>query len=231
MATRRAAAATLTLILAGCGSGGGGDYFPLDAGRWWQYRVETIVLDEAKVQKEIVRNVGRGTHDGREVWVRERAGGTLNYFARDGAGVFRIEPPGQDGSTPAGVAVVLPEPLTAGASWTVESRLAVIESRTYDPADRLVVRRIPVTLVQRVESLDATVEVPAGRFEGCLHVRATGTAGARVDRGQGTASIDVVSDDWYAPGVGLVKSSRRETSDSTFLKPGSYDLVLESHGS
>jgi hypothetical protein len=43
-----------------------------------------------------------------------------------------------------------------------------------------------------------------------------------VNQGANFGHVDVEHTDWYAPGVGLVRSERRETSDSPYLKPGTY---------
>lgn len=60
-----------------------------------------------------------------------------------------------------------------------------------------------------------TVEVPAGRFENVLRKRTEMTQTARFSGSGRTASVTGVSDEWYAPGVGPIRSTGRVESGST----------------
>lgn len=218
--------------LAGCGAGGA-EYFPPDKGRWWEYRLTVTILEETARQKQLLRNVGEGRWGDEQVLVREHTGGEMRIYHTGSEGVRRVasrmpdavqpveDPPGH---------FVIKAPLEPGTAWPVTSRLSLVESRAFEPRDLLIRRRLPVELTYTIEALDDTVEVPAGRFQDCLRVRATGRRVVPVDRGLRSASVDVEAVDWYAPGVGLVKSTRREYSDSSFLKTGEFLMELERSG-
>lgn len=220
------------LWLSGCG-GAADSYFPLEQGRWWEYAVAVTILDETARQKELVRNAGEGRWEGEPVRLREHPGGAVSLYQAMDEGVRRVATRAPEASEVLADApghFVLREPLAVGTAWQLTSRLSLIESRTFEPNDRIIRRRVPVTLNYAVEAVNDTVSVPAGRFEGCLRVRAAGSAVVLVDRGLESAVVEVEAYDWYAPGVGLVKSTRREFSDSKFLKSGEYQLELERSG-
>lgn len=223
----------LAVLLSGCARPGA-SYFPSTRGLWWEYGLAVTILDETSRQKQLVRNVGSGTLDAQQVLVQEQPGGYISFFRQTNAGIERVatRSPGASEPVPDGPQhFVLRTPIAVGTSWHLESRLTLIESRTFEPRDRIIPRRYRVVLDYRIESLDDRVTVPAGRFEQCLRVRATGRAQVRVDRGNAIAEVLVEHLEWYAPGVGLVRSMRRESADSTFLKPGEYLMELERSGS
>ena len=63
-----------------------------------------------------------------------------------------------------------------------------------------------------IEALDAAVETPAGKFEGCMRVAYLIAEG---DGGSGER--------WYAPGVGLVKVVENDEAE-----PFTYELIAHS---
>jgi len=223
------AVATLVALLAGACAPGAADYYPLDAGRTFEYHQRVEVRGEPTVQRRVVTNLGPATWQGRRVHVQRVQDGVLHLFVRDAGGVRRIatRSPGQaDALADGEYHYLLPAPLRSGRHWSLESRLRLVESRTFAREDRLAPRLLPVTLVYTVEALDDTVQVPAGRFTACVRIRATGRTHVPVDRGNARAAVAVEHVDWYAPGIGRVKSQREETSDSPFLHDGRFVLEL-----
>jgi len=79
-----------------------------------------------------------------------------------------------------------------------------------------------------VEDLDDEVAVPAGRFSRCLRIRGTGFTSQNVGFYVGHTDIRVETTEWYAPNVGLVKAVRKETTTSSVLPGGHYQMELES---
>ncbi|MCC7410171.1 MAG: hypothetical protein IT495_00850 [Gammaproteobacteria bacterium] len=222
-------AMVLALLVTAC-TDAGHDYYPLGAGRGWQYRLELRTLGEVHEHKLVVRNLGAGTFAGERVHARREQTGDTRYYRRTATGVVRVatrvagklnaqaDPPGQ---------LVLPLPAEIGRRWTLTSRLRLVESRTFAREDRLAPRHLPVDIDYTLEALDDTVTVAAGTFAHCLRIRGAGTAAVPVDRGNARATVAVEHVEWYAPDVGLVKSVRHETTDSVFLHNGDYRLELE----
>jgi hypothetical protein len=206
------------------------DVFPANPGRWWYYSTFVKVLDEQRRQRMFVANVG---FDGRTL-LQRRQGGWDHLYAIEEDGVshqayVNRRAGGRDARE--AFATLLPLPPVVGASWQYRSRLRLIEARTFAADDRLGNRHLPVDLSASVAATDATVEVPAGRFHDCVQVEATGLTLVPADRGNLEVEVRVTQTEWYAPGVGLVKTMRAETADSPFLRSGEYVQELLETGS
>lgn len=217
----------IVFALAAC-SDAGDEYYPLAAGRWWYFQTQTTILDERLDQRFIVANLGVGKHNGEPVFIQRQSAGREVYFRRSPRGIERVgvrtgtaEPTLDQAST-----LILPADLVLHGSWSINTRLALIESRTFARQDKLRNLSLPLELSLSIASTRATVHVPAGRFDDCIRVDGTGTRIVRTDRGNAAAEVLVTHRDWYAPGVGLVKSTRSEISDSPFLKAGYYTQEL-----
>ncbi|MBT8446385.1 MAG: hypothetical protein HKO62_11275 [Gammaproteobacteria bacterium] len=222
---------TLLAALAGCGVESGG-YYPLEAGRWWQYATTVTILDEPRTQKTIISNFANGTLEGRPVTVRRIQAGELHYLHQGDAGIQRIArrlPGALDLTSEDPPMLLFPAEPAGVVPWQVKSRLSLVESRTFARADRVIVRRIPVELTAEVTALDAEVRVPAGRFRDCVLITSRGSSFVKTDRGNAVAEVFVEQQDWFAPEVGLVRSERSESTDSVFLKPGHYVQELEQY--
>ena len=222
----------LTMLLVSAGGCGNreADYFPLEGGRSWEYQVTVKILDETTRSKRIVRSIGIVDFEGLQVSVFEHPGGIRDYYAHTESGIKRIGTArGVDGRVKRDPDnhFVLPEPLKPGSSWFLTSQLGLIESVYFDAGESIRARHSSVVLHYRIAGTDEDVTVAAGHFSGCVRVEATGELNLRVNRGLNFGHVYVTHTDWYAPGVGLVKSHRIETSDSPYLKPGEYLLELE----
>jgi len=217
------------VVIAGCGHKAE-EFFPLEKGRYWEYRMKVSILGHDAVQKQVYRNQGTGELDGKTVLIREYPGGGHGYFRVTREGVERVASAGlmsDDLKADPERQFVLKMPFRPGTRWQSTSRLSLIESRTFEPTDRIIPLHVPVHMTFVIEADDDMIRVPAGDFTGCLRVHGTGALTIRVDRGYHRADIKVDEIDWYAPGVGLIKSQRTEASASYFLKTGTYLLELE----
>lgn len=218
-------------VLAGCSGPTDQSLFPLTPGRNWYYQARTMVRDEPHDQRIVVTNTVAKEVPGAKLATQRRQMAWDYYFKETERGIFRIGSTDRRENGPRTAeeeVMILPHDVKDGTSWTVTSRLELVESRTFSADDKIVGRYYPVRLSAQVAAHDETVKVPAGSFSHCVRVDATGETSVRVDRGNGTAPVKVTQQDWYAPGVGLVKSTRLEHSDSTFLRPGTYTQELVS---
>jgi hypothetical protein len=195
-------------------------YFPLTEGHWREYQETLVIRDETQSRRRIVSNLAPVMNAGQKLFVQEFQGEGRQYFSVREEGVFREDPEGNK------FELILPLSPNKDDHWSLASRLGVIESRTFARRDRILTKAIPITLTYSVISSDEEVVVPAGRFKNCLKVKGTGFTTVRVDRGNGTAEVKIESFDWYASGIGLIKTERTERSDSSFLKTGFYTLEL-----
>ena len=77
-----------------------------------------------------------------------------------------------------------------------------------------------------IAALGETVEVRAGRWEGCVRVRGVATLKLFADPVAGWRDVPLVTTEWYCPGVGLVKPLREEPARSAFLIGGTVTMEL-----
>lgn len=209
----------LLIIIAGC-SKEDDSYFPLKEGLWWEYQETLTIRDETFIQKRITRTLPEVHSPQGDYFAQEAQGRKTQYYRIEEAGILRYDLEKQPPQTD------LLLPFDHSITWTLTSRLGVIESRTFAPQDRILTRPKPVILSYVVLTDNDEVVVPAGRFTHCLKIQGTGRKIVKVDRGNASAEIQIESTDWYAPGVGLVKTERVERSESSFLKAGRYRLEL-----
>ena len=204
--------------------------FPTAPGHWWYYRVLTSIRGEPQEQRLFVANLSDHQHSLRQrkqgrwdqLYSIGKRGVTLEAFVdrRNAEAV-----PHTLGTT------VLPGRLETGESWKFTSRLRLVESRTFSAEDRLGRRYLPIAMSAEIAATDEAVEVAAGRFTGCVRVQARGTTMVPADRGNLEVEVSASQTEWYAPGVGLVKLTRQETSSSPFLRNGDYTQELLERGS
>jgi len=204
--------------------------FPTTPGRWWYYATETRIRDEPRRQRLFIANVA---FDGRTLLQRRQGAWDHLYAVGDTAVEHRayLYRRGSGREARDAEAVLLPMPPAPGASWQFKSRLRLIESRTFAAEDRLANRYLPVDMTARIATDDDAVSVAAGRYHDCVRVEAIGKTVVPADRGNLEVEVTVTQTEWYAPGIGLVKSQRVEHADSPFLKNGEYTQELLEAGS
>ncbi len=215
-------------LLAACGNEPGGEaYFPLAAGRTWHYEVERTTMDGLTPLRHVVASVAPPGGSAVSA-VRETASGHRYLYTVDDGGIFRIgeqrhgHPP-----VPAahGRSLVLPRELGDDSTWQSPTRTSVLEN-TGPPWETLFRIDVPLTLTYRVTSLDSEIETPAGHFSGCLLITGHGTTNADVGNYIGRTEIEITSREWFAPGVGLVRMERTETTSASAISAGSLTMQL-----
>lgn len=235
--SRRRTRAVLSAVLA-AGLGGCGDsaqYLPLQPGLSWHYEMERTTMDGTRVQKLFLRTLpGRARYasaDGAgevEAVARQSLDGSEELLARTAEGVVRLGGRHRDDSEPvltSAPRLLLPHAPEVGMRWTTPTRTQVLE-KTGPPQETLYKILVELPMTYEILSVDDTVSVPAGRFEGCIRVRGTASTHASVGNYIGSTDILIESTDWYAPGIGLVKSERRETTTSSALDAGRSVMEL-----
>jgi hypothetical protein len=83
-----------------------------------------------------------------------------------------------------------------------------------------------VELEGKIETLDAMVIVPAGRFENCMKITMRGSSFKDAGNYVGLTLVNVEQTSWYAKGVGLVRMERIETTESNALDKGTLLIEL-----
>ncbi|MFK8067298.1 MAG: hypothetical protein AB8D52_03555 [Gammaproteobacteria bacterium] len=219
----------LTLILSSC-SQSDVEYFPLAAGKSWQYRVVIHDMDLEKKYKQFYINEPPVEIDGNKVFPKKINDGTQYYFEHSDQGIRRV---GAKRKLDINTTLekknyfVIKYPLEVGTSWEQESITAVLEV-VIAPFRRHYALHTPVKMKYTIDSLDQKVKVAAGQFENCLKVVGVGTSlSVEAEKTIGTVDVTVESSDWYCPNIGLVKSQRKERTTSTVLVKGDFLMELE----
>ncbi|MEM7467376.1 MAG: hypothetical protein AAF387_10880 [Pseudomonadota bacterium] len=214
----------LSIALSAC-SPSDGSYFPLAAGVWRYYQTTKLILDDT-VEQRIIVGVADTIHtDNRQLFVMRQAPDQDSFVEKTGDGIFRVGKRNRhllNETWQQKPTKILPLNPQLGDRWIVQSELGLIESRTFARQDRLRNRTIPLELNMEITALDEVVDVPAGVFSRCVKISGKGLVKVKTDRGNANADVIVIREDWYAPGIGLVKSNRVEESESPFLKNGAY---------
>lgn len=227
--------AVLALGLASCSKVGGGEYFPLNEGLQWQYKLDFVMPDGKNKKDLMIRTVGhssfkteegeiegvvRRTSDGTDYFVQERDDG----FYRVGKRVIVQTKPQADQAP----RLILPKGrnLRVGYTWTMDTSPYVMH--WMPPFVEANASIKPFDLVYEVASLDDTVETPAGIFQNCIRLDATGKMVFYADASAGYQEILINHTEWYAPGVGLVKLERDEPLDTSIMKGGKVTMMLSS---
>ena len=216
-AQRAIAVLTLALCL-GC-HGDLTRYYPLDPGFAWQYRVSLTEDHKLTVVRADVVNMQESHLLGRKT-VPQRSDMfgqiLIRFLVLDGRGVFEYAQQVGDGvpisTEPPNY--VLRAPVADGTTWS-SSWQTVKEGR-----------RLSVPTVKTIAAGNETVMVPAGTFAGCLRVRITGKV--NVNLRSGPSTIDMQGDEWYAPQVGFIKGTFRETVNGGQLGSTELGMLLDS---
>lgn len=163
-------------------------YYPLKEGMTWVYSVSS---NKPGGEKITVSNLAPRELKGKSVNPRkwEIAGGVKYYFiAKDDSGVYRYaEQKGETGEPQVITPKVyyLKNPVEIGTTWDTTTKME---------ADELKVNIA-------VESIGEKVQVPAGNYKECVKLKHEGKMEAKEG-----GSLSLTAYEWYAPGVGLVKS-------------------------
>lgn len=221
----------LTLLgLSGCNNEPDAtDYFPLDKGLSWRYQITNTARQEQGFYS--VANLGttevagetatiRRADDGHDYYLVRKPGGIYRYASRT---LFETEP---DIDEPPRMVLPLPYRGDAERRWSARTISYVIHR--IGPSTVTSVNNPLQSFVMnyRVVADGETVEVPAGRFEDCLLVVGEATLKMFTDPLTGFEDVPIMTREWYAPGVGLVKLERVEPLETRVYQGGRYLFEL-----
>lgn len=216
----------LIVVLASCNACGTGDrhsYFPLGDSSWWEYSVRFTYRGEPREQRLILANQAPVNVDNEKYFPRRSASNHTDYFQKNEQGISHIDPVKGDRTW------ILRQPYEIGTEWQETSKVSKLEllGGAFTATYMARIQR-PVTMSYKIESLDDTVKVNGIRYTNCLRVRSKGRlyAGSTLEEFMNISSINIDQTEWYAPGVGLVKSVRKEfTSPKEFKNEYIQELL------
>ena len=224
--SNRAAVLVLSsFVLAGCsGDSGPARYLPLEPGYQWHYRVVRTTMDGTSHLRHAIHSLPVEPGTG-FAGLRETLGGKRLHYVEDERGLLQPDF-GRSADSSGRERLVLPADLRAGTTWEAGDRTTVLEN-SGPPWETLFRINVPIELRYRVESTDARVSTPAGEFDHCLLIAGTGSTNADVGNYIGHTQIEVRTLEWYAPGVGLVRLEREESTAADALAAGALSMELD----
>lgn len=217
--------------LCGCSpSSPAASLFPLEPGRRWVYDVRSEWENKAseRLERTIVTRGEAPVPQGGQAWVRRSEDGVEWYLRVDDSGVFRVATRTDLEAEPTADSApryVLKAPIAAGTTWTAPTAPYLLRRHAEFPPE---IRHThpSVNMTYTIESVEETVQTPAGRFEGCVKVVGQATLKLFADPVSGWRDMPLTSTEWYCKGPGLVKVLRAEPAQSTFLTGGTMTLEL-----
>jgi hypothetical protein len=227
---RHTACLLVALVVVACkGPPPGTSLFPLEAGRRWTYDVITE-RDGGEREHEVLQFSALGEDrlaDG-AAWRRRSDSGVDYWLRADDSGIYRVasksdldEDPRPDKER----RYVLKTPLAIGSNWQAPTTAYLLQRRQEFP--REIRHSHPVIpMSYAITALGETVETRAGRFEGCARVTGNAALVLFADPVSGWTTMPLTTNEWYCPGVGLVKLERREPANSAFLTGGTMTMEL-----
>ena len=214
----------LAALLAGCRNSQ--SPFPLDPDLRFGYRLHLESEDVAGAEnfKSFAVDLPAQTIDGVSATPRLFADGKVIYYAEDKTGVREaaFREPGSDLTPAAADQYILKYPLQPRVHWRSPGRTILLTQKF------LYSKALPVTIGLDLDYTVAnpeSVHVPAGHFSNCIKVTAVGHTSVTTIDNQSTLDVTVEISEWYAPGVGLVKSIRSEKAGME--RTGNATLVTE----
>lgn len=221
------------ILLTACGR----DYFPLGGGKSWRYELiftspgGSAPIVGKSLRMNLPKRITLGEGDNARKTVGQLHENGLIYLYKhlggEQPGVYRLAVRQDKLYYPPRPLLVMPDDPQVGHGWVRPDRTYLLVQRyPLDVGDRAVVR---FDMAYRVVATDKKVRTPAGVFADCLYVVGGGTTDFIATRGVGNIRVEVQEENWFAPSVGLVKSIRREKTDTELFGTRSFTMQLEEY--
>ena len=220
-------------LLIGC-SENNNSYFPLDSSRSWSYKVEIQPeIDQKTVYKKVNLSLGKKkikiNGEENSLYPLMREDGSIFFYDLNKNGIYRrgyAFLKDKEVKADSKERIVLPRPLKIGKKWEVQSKTYLILKR-YPYYDYRATTNFEIKY--KIKSENEIVKTPAGKFKNCLLVEGFGETKFIGDSEIGTIEITITSQEWYAKGVGLIKSLRVEKTDSDLFGSTKMTQILEDY--
>jgi hypothetical protein len=191
---------------------GAESYYPLKAGMTWEY---TVTSDKSGTKKVIIKNLAPQKVDDKTVTpVEWNTNGriAINFVVEDDSGVYKIAE-----QRPGSTELIKISPPTYYLKYPIS------EESSWDTVTKMGGRDIQLS--HTIYSVSDTITVPAGTFKDCVKIKNTGTD---ISKDKDDISLSLEAFEWYAPGVGCVKSmatiKKQEKNKDTSTEIVAYQL-------
>jgi hypothetical protein len=218
----------LCLLISGCAEQDTG-YFPLTEGYSWRYHMQLTNMEGTEQQKYYVSSMAARLIDNEITYIQHSLTGTEVLFHQSDVGISRVGFLIADGPSKKKVMdehLILPSKLEEGTEWESVAETKLLTKDGPGRGNNMqIVAKVP--LENRIESVNDVVKVPAGKFERCIRIHTKGFTFHKGGYLIGRTLVEIEQTDWYAPGVGLVKSVLQEKTTSDALSRGELIMELE----
>ena len=109
---------------------------------------------------------------------------------------------------------VLKFPIAIGTSWNVRDLTRLKMKIGYD---KVYETWLPYDLNYKIVEINKKIRIKNKVFKNCIKVIGKGNTSFNAGPPVGLINISVVVEDWYSSGVGLIKTTRVESSDSEIM--------------
>ncbi len=202
-------------------------YFPLSKGKHWRYHITVTSMGGTSFKRLFLNSLPSRSIEGETTYIQQSLIGTQFLYQQNDLGVFRtgfIVPDGASLKKIDDEQLILPANIDVGSEWeSIVSTQILTTGKPSENGSMQMRARIPVKNI--IESNDDVIKVKAGEFQNCLRLHINGFAFIRGNNNIGRALVEIDQTNWYAPGVGLVKSVLIETSTNDALSRA--ELVTE----
>ncbi|NIM13265.1 MAG: hypothetical protein GTO45_14225 [Candidatus Aminicenantes bacterium] len=199
-------------------------YYPLKEGKTWEYQMSlSSLLGAGGTQKVIVTNFAQRKMKDKIVTPQKIDMLGLSSFvfvSKDSEGIFEFatQIPGSiEPKIKPLPNYFLKYPIKVGTTWNYETQTILLQ------------KNFSINLKCSIESINEVITVPAGTFKGCVKVKGVGSRKERMGMLFGKTDINVEHYNWYAPGVGTIKSIIKEVSNKMMIGSGTFSIQLESY--
>ncbi len=219
------------LLIIGC-SEQNNDYFPLDKIKTWNYTVKIQPdVDDAVIYKKTNQSLGKKkiflNNENYEVYPFLKEDGTIMYYQSSDDGIYRNGIKFNkdiDFKIIEKNRMVLPYPIRIGKKWEVDSKTFLILKR-YPYYDYRATTNFKLNY--EILSTKEVIQTPLGKFKNCLKIRGTGKTSFIGDSEIGSIIIEVLSEEWYAKDIGLIKTVRTEKTDTDLFGTTKMVQILD----
>ncbi|MBF91977.1 MAG: hypothetical protein CMP34_04125 [Rickettsiales bacterium] len=219
------------LLIIGC-SEQNNDYFPLDKIKTWNYTVKIQPdVDDAVIYKKTNQSLGKKkiflNNENYEVYPFLKEDGTIMYYQSSDDGIYRNGIKFNkdiDFKIIKKNRMVLPYPIRIGKKWEVDSKTFLILKR-YPYYDYRATTNFKLNY--EILSTKEVIQTPLGKFKNCLKIRGTGKTSFIGDSEIGSIIIEVLSEEWYAKDIGLIKTVRTEKTDTDLFGTTKMVQILD----
>jgi hypothetical protein len=206
------------------------EFFPLQAGRSWTYRVTKTMVEKGEPQYDSLTLDTRGSESVNGVFaMRRHSDSGVDYWLRsDDTGVYRVASKNaleSEPKTDEPLRYVLRKPFVVGTRWDALTVAYIMEHRNESRKEVRYTHK-PINMVYHIDALDQKVTTIAGSFEGCIKVIGEAQIKLFADDVFNFRDVPLFSHEWYCPKVGLVRLQRLEASPSKFILGGTTLLEL-----